>query len=217
MSTTRSNVQSKRRRASRSREQTTPTPVSADDVFSSFKDYLEDKLAENNKGMEEKTKIDKQVAQMKFKGNQCQYELNAKLENILDKIQDENADTSESIQKLVAEGKEMLKKRQKLIRIADKSKDGWKVVEEYVSDELASDTEDEKRLRKAKETVARKRKFTKQSEDLKDSKKPRNSSRESERQLFRGKISPYNFVFAICTPITLLFSLCIWVRGEPAI
>ena len=38
---------------------------------------------------------------------------------------------------LANEGKELIRKRQKLIRIADKSADGWKVVEEYVSDELA--------------------------------------------------------------------------------
>ena len=48
-------------------------------------------------------------------------------------------------------------KRQKLIRIADKSADGWKVVDEYVLDELAFVSEDEKRLKKAKEAASRKR------------------------------------------------------------
>ena len=42
-------------------------------------------------------------------------------------------------------------------RIVDKSADGWKVVDEYVSDELASGSEDEKRLKKAKEAASRKR------------------------------------------------------------
>ena len=46
---------------------------------------------------------------------------------------------------------------QKLIRIADKSADGWKVVDENVSVELASGSEDEKRLKKAKEAAGRKR------------------------------------------------------------
>ena len=54
---------------------------------------------------------------------------------------------------LISEGKELIRKRQKLIRIADKSIDGWKVVDDYVSDELASGSEDEKRLKKAKEAV----------------------------------------------------------------
>ena len=48
---------------------------------------------------------------------------------------------------LISEGKELIRKRQKLIRIADKSIDGSKVVDEYVSDELAPGSEDGKRLR----------------------------------------------------------------------
>ena len=54
---------------------------------------------------------------------------------------------------LANEGKELIRKWQKLIRIADKSADGWKVVDDYVSDELASGSEDEKRLKKAKEAA----------------------------------------------------------------
>ena len=52
---------------------------------------------------------------------------------------------------------ELICKRQKLIGIADKSADGWKVVDEYISDEMASDLEDEKRLKKAKEAASWKR------------------------------------------------------------
>ena len=46
---------------------------------------------------------------------------------------------------LVDEGKELIRKWQKPIRIADKSAGGWRVVDEYVSEELASGSEDEKR------------------------------------------------------------------------
>ena len=52
---------------------------------------------------------------------------------------------------------ELICKRQKLIRIADKSVDGWKVVDEYISDEMASDLKEEKRLKKAKEAASWKR------------------------------------------------------------
>jgi hypothetical protein len=34
----------------------------------------------------------------------------------------------------------------KLIRIADKSEGGWTTVDEYLSDEVASDSEDQKRI-----------------------------------------------------------------------
>ena len=38
---------------------------------------------------------------------------------------------------LIAEGNALLKFRQKLVRIADRSEYGWAAVEEYVDDELA--------------------------------------------------------------------------------
>ena len=56
----------------------------------------------------------------------------------------------QEVHKLVAEGRQLIKKRQKLIKLADRSKDGWLVVQEYESDELASNSEDEKKIRKAK-------------------------------------------------------------------
>ena len=45
--------------------------------------------------------------------------------------------------------KTLLNKRDKAIRFADKSPAGWTAVEEYESDELADDSEDEKKLRSA--------------------------------------------------------------------
>ena len=86
------------------------------------------------------------------------------------------------------EGKELIRKRQKLIRIADKSADGWKVVDEYVSDELASGSEDEKRLKKAKEAASRKRRQPTQGCSGTD-KKFKGSSTSTDQQLFRGELA----------------------------
>lgn len=47
----------------------------------------------------------------------------------------------------------LIKERQKLILIADSDKLGWKTSEEYETNELASDEEDEKRLWKASQRV----------------------------------------------------------------
>ena len=53
-----------------------------DQVFSMFKDYLEKKLEDKGKQIEQKSKIEKEVVQLKHKAGNCkQFELNAKLEN----------------------------------------------------------------------------------------------------------------------------------------
>lgn len=132
-----------------------------EEVFHLFKSYLQDKLEEKDKQIDKKNQIEKQVTQLRFKGNQKQYEFNAQIESILENIEKEvqQENSTAKVLQIIQEGKALVHKRQKLIRIADKSKDGWTVVEEYESDELASGSEDEKRLRKAREAASRKRKF----------------------------------------------------------
>ena len=101
---------------------------------------------------------------------------------------------------MIVEGKELIRKRQKLIRIADKSADGWRVVDEYVSDELASGSEDEKRLKRAKDTANRKRRQTTQARHGPE-KRIKTSLSSTDQQLFRGEPT-----FSI---IYLLILLCV--------
>ena len=82
-----------------------------------------------------------------------------RLVNILTQIK-ESAIRLADIHKLVAEAKLIIKKRQKLIKIADKNRDGWLVVQEYETDDLSSDSEDDK-IRKAKAAAQKKRKEAK--------------------------------------------------------
>ena len=157
------------------------------EVFSMFKSYLEVKLDEKSKEIESKSKVDKQVTLMKFKGNQRQFEHNAKIDSIFDRLTSANVPENKNLTNLIVEGKELIRKRQKLIRIADKSADGWRVVDEYVSDELASGSEDEKRgLKRAKDAANRKRRQATQARHGPE-KRIKTSLLSTDQQLFRGE------------------------------
>ena len=75
----------------------------------------------------------------------------------------------------------MLARRNKLIKIADRSEMGWKTVEEYESDNLAEDSADEKRIRAAEKAASAKKakqeKEKAQTEKQKVTAKPTPSSR----------------------------------------
>ena len=174
----------------------TPQPVdgngnsaAVDQVFSMFKDYRDKKLDDKGKQIEQKSKIDKEVVQLKYKGNQKQFELNAELDTIIENIETVSNRSEPNIaliKKHTQEARQLIRKRQKLIKIVDKSKDGWQVVAEYESDGgLASGSEDEKGLKKAREAASRKRR---QKDQLASDrgKKPRVSV-GADNQLFRDK------------------------------
>ena len=76
----------------------------------------------------------------------------------------------ERCQEKLKEGKAFILKQQKLIRIADREEDGWEVVKCYLSDDLASDSEDEKQLNKARREAASNKK-KREANKLKDRKK----------------------------------------------
>ena len=108
-------------------------------VFSMFKGYLTSQLEAKDKHLHEESMIAKESNELKFKGYRKQFELNANLTCILSQI-----DSPSEAWKLIEEGQHLIKKRQKLIKLADQIKDGWQVAQEYESDDLASDSEDEK-------------------------------------------------------------------------
>ena len=163
--------------------QESSNPQLVDQVFSLFKGYLSSQLEEKSKQLEGKSKIDKEASELKFKGNRKQFELNSQLNHILTQVE-VNLDNPLEVRKLVEEGKQLIKKRQKLIKIADRNKDGWLVVQEYESDELASNSEDEKKIRKAKLSAEKKRKELKAN----TSNASKRFKSSSDNQIFRGKI-----------------------------
>ena len=138
-----------------------------DQVFTMFKGYLTSQLDEKGNQFLHKATIEKQVAEFKYKGNRKQFECNAKLDEILSRIQN-SADEADTVRQLANEAKTTIKKREKLIKISNKSKDGWLVAEEYESDDLASDTDDEKRVKKARSQAEKRRKESSRGNGLKN-------------------------------------------------
>lgn len=61
----------------------------------------------------------------------------------------------------LAEGMDIINHRQKIIKIADSSELGWRVVQEYEANPLADDSDDEKKLFKAETRAERKMKAAK--------------------------------------------------------
>ena len=56
----------------------------------------------------------------------------------------------------MSEGMTLLTRRQKLIKFADQSESGWADVDKYEDDDLADDSEDEKRMEKAERLAGKK-------------------------------------------------------------
>ena len=94
------------------------------------------------------------------------------------------------------------------MKIADRYKDGWQVVEEYESDELASNSEDKKNLKKAKEAAGRKRKARQEGKRVED-KRQKTFRAPPDHQLFRGRL-----MFDIRT-YTLLILVLLCQRIHP--
>ncbi len=95
----------------------------------------------------------------KKKGNEEQATFNARVDEAFVEAESTfagaGAGTSTALEH-AQQSLQLLTARLKLIHIADRSELGWRVVTEYTADELANDSDDEKRLEKAKKAAERK-------------------------------------------------------------
>ena len=87
-------------------------------------------------------------------GNEIQYLFNQELQGkIEDCIECFEHESKVSATKSLKDCLQLIRKRQKLVKIADKSEFGWLVAREYDEDEIASNSDDDKRLKKAEKAA----------------------------------------------------------------
>ncbi|XP_033758108.1 uncharacterized protein LOC117340457 [Pecten maximus] len=100
----------------------------------------------------------------KFTKKSCeeQFKFNRKVASKLQEADEISLHDPQATKSLIAEGMDLINHRQKLIKLADTSEAGWKAVEEYISNPLASDSDDEKRMDRARSRADRKIKAAKQ-------------------------------------------------------
>ena len=141
-----------------------------DAVFEQFKGYVDSRLhelatasatnIESSKSLSETKKLrrEAEASKLKKKGNLKQFLFNAEILNEVRSITEvlHTQDTA-SANKAAKRTIRLIERRQKLIKLADKSEAGWLAVDEYESDELADDSADERRIRKAQDKAVRKK------------------------------------------------------------
>ena len=105
-----------------------------------------------------KIKLEK-VLTFRKKGHEKQFHHNEEVQVKLSEASstlDEWPAAVEKAKQLLEEGEKIINECQKHIRIADRSDNGWVMVEEYVEDELSDNEDDEKHLLRADARAGRK-------------------------------------------------------------
>ncbi|XP_045166502.2 uncharacterized protein LOC123529945 [Mercenaria mercenaria] len=97
------------------------------------------------------------IPKFKRKSNEEQYKYNSKVGVALDEAESLLSDEkTDECSRKIAEAKDLVLHRQKLIRLADNSELGWRVVHEYECNPLADNSDDEKRMMQAESRANRK-------------------------------------------------------------
>ena len=121
-------------------------------------DFAERFSEENSSSVEQAVKkARREHYTCKRKGNQQQLDHSLQVLDKLDEASDALKHKSyDKVKAALESGTQLVSKRVKAIKLADKSEFGWATVNEYLSDELASDSDDEKKIYRAERRAERK-------------------------------------------------------------
>ena len=128
-----------------------------DEKLSQLRSELKDERESADERLVKRMRLEKRPTFQKT-GNEKQYEFNEEVQEKLDSADAALAQRPPAVEKarsLLQEGQKSICIRQKKIRIADRSENGWATVKEYEEDELAENSEDEKRLSRAEARAGR--------------------------------------------------------------
>ena len=121
-------------------------------VKNALEEYKQESIETATK-VAEKTAVDeifkKSNIELKGKGNKNQLQFCQDVEVRMDSaVKQIESKEYQVAKEELQEGKKLIKKRIKLIHLADR--EDWSLVNEYMSDNMASDSEDEKRINRAR-------------------------------------------------------------------
>ena len=89
----------------------------------------------------------------------------------------------EAFQEKLAEDKKIILKQEKLLTVTDREEDGWEVVKCYMSDDLASDSDDEMQISRASREAATNRK-----------KKEENKQKDEKKQFWNDNFTTFDLL-----------------------